>query len=181
MEDLPGPVSPEEMESPRKRLKLSQNTGSEMESTPGVIDASIAAHATRLQDGPVPPSKEEEVGITNYVSTEIPVFRGILKKRYTDFLVNEILPNGTVVHLQRLGTAAVSQKDENASSDATSKQEHKVGAQLAEPSTLSKNVSPPVTDTSFMKGKGENPPAKDQKVDDDHSPVGFPCHEIAQS
>lgn len=58
-------------------------------------------------------AKEFEVGITDYVSMEAPGFQGTLKKRYTDFLVNEILPNGRVVHLQKLGSAAVSQPDEN--------------------------------------------------------------------
>ncbi|KAF7513870.1 hypothetical protein GJ744_006484 [Endocarpon pusillum] len=57
-------------------------------------------------------AKEAEVGITDYVSSESPGFEGIAKKRYTDFLVNEILPNGKVVHLQKLGSAAVSYPDE---------------------------------------------------------------------
>ncbi|KAL4809329.1 pseudouridine synthase [Aspergillus unguis] len=45
-------------------------------------------------------SKEIEVGITEFVSAENEGFAGILKKRYTDFLVNEILPSGKVLHLQ---------------------------------------------------------------------------------
>ena len=63
-------------------------------------------------DRAVHAAKEAEVGITDYVSTESPGFEGIVKKRYTDFLVNEILPNGRVVHLQKLGSAAVSYPDE---------------------------------------------------------------------
>ncbi|CAL8574406.1 hypothetical protein XPA_000366 [Xanthoria parietina] len=46
--------------------------------------------------------KEVQCGIIEYVSPHLPGFTGILKKRYTDFLVNEILPNGQVVHLDRL-------------------------------------------------------------------------------
>ena len=66
------------------------------------------------------PSKEAECGITEYISPELPGFVGVLKKRsafpvpvivvvlahdrsrYTDFLVNEVLPSGVVVHLDDL-------------------------------------------------------------------------------
>ena len=63
-------------------------------------------------------SKEAACGITEYVSPHLLGFSGILKKRYvflivtindlsymrryTDFLVNEILPSGEVVHLNNL-------------------------------------------------------------------------------
>ena len=65
--------------------------------------------------------KEAECGITEFVSPDLQGFTGILKKRYrtcveageiwilmlepfryTDFLVNEILPSGLVVHLDNL-------------------------------------------------------------------------------
>ena len=62
--------------------------------------------------------KEAACGITEFVSPELLCFSGILKKRYafrilfiptlanlhryTDFLVNEILPSGEVVHLDNL-------------------------------------------------------------------------------
>ncbi|KAL8999873.1 MAG: hypothetical protein Q9169_001414 [Polycauliona sp. 2 TL-2023] len=46
--------------------------------------------------------KEIQRGIIQYVSPNLPGFTGILKKRYTDFLVNEILPNGQVIHLDDL-------------------------------------------------------------------------------
>ena len=64
-------------------------------------------------------SKESACGITEFVSPDLLGFSGILKKRfvfsiatidvslshmhrYTDFLVNEILPSGEVVHLDNL-------------------------------------------------------------------------------
>ncbi|KAL4977041.1 pseudouridine synthase [Aspergillus desertorum] len=47
-------------------------------------------------------SKEIEVGITEFVSADNEGFTGILKKRYTDFLVNEILPSGKVLHLTEI-------------------------------------------------------------------------------
>lgn len=67
-------------------------------------------------------AKEAEVGITDYVSTVSPGFEGIVKKRYTDFLVNEILPNGRVVHLQNLGSAAAGHPDVQAQSAVPSAQ-----------------------------------------------------------
>ncbi|KAA8899203.1 hypothetical protein TRICI_006372 [Trichomonascus ciferrii] len=48
---------------------------------------------------------EGDVGITEYLSPELMGFRGILKQRYTDFLVNEVLPDGSVLHLTDLGLA----------------------------------------------------------------------------
>ena len=45
-------------------------------------------------------AKEALVGITAFVRPDGPRFSGLLKKRYTDFLVNEILPSGRVLHLQ---------------------------------------------------------------------------------
>ncbi|KAJ9614762.1 multisubstrate pseudouridine synthase 7 [Knufia peltigerae] len=50
-------------------------------------------------------AKELQVGITTYVDPSKSVFRGVLKKRYTDFLVNEILPDGTVLHLRNTTVA----------------------------------------------------------------------------
>lgn len=43
--------------------------------------------------------KELKAGITVYVTPNTTGFSGILKQRYTDFLVNEILPDGRVLHL----------------------------------------------------------------------------------
>ncbi|KAL8967791.1 MAG: hypothetical protein Q9183_002759 [Haloplaca sp. 2 TL-2023] len=40
--------------------------------------------------------------ITEYIHVDAPSFSGLLKKRYTDFQVNEILPNGEVAHLGEL-------------------------------------------------------------------------------
>ena len=71
-------------------------------------------------------SKEAACGITEFVSPELLGFSGILKKRYafwilvihtlakvhryTDFLVNEILPSGEVVHLDNLKASPKSHK-----------------------------------------------------------------------
>lgn len=47
-------------------------------------------------------AKEYKVGITTFVDGSRPVLRGLVKKRYADFLVNEILPGGRVLHLRKL-------------------------------------------------------------------------------
>ncbi|EDO18331.1 hypothetical protein Kpol_1013p2 [Vanderwaltozyma polyspora DSM 70294] len=47
--------------------------------------------------------REPDVGITLYLSPEIPGFTGQIKQRYTDFLVNEITKDDEVVHLTDKG------------------------------------------------------------------------------
>jgi tRNA pseudouridine13 synthase len=46
--------------------------------------------------------REVRAGITEYVCASNRGFAGVLKQRYTDFLVNEIGLDGEVVHLKRL-------------------------------------------------------------------------------
>jgi hypothetical protein len=82
---------PENTESPRKKIKLSSHLdGSYV--PPGALTPSSPIHAQT--------QKELDVGIADYVSPHARAFSGVLKKRYTDFLVNEILPNGEVLHLR---------------------------------------------------------------------------------
>ncbi|KAF2485593.1 pseudouridine synthase, partial [Neohortaea acidophila] len=47
-------------------------------------------------------SQERAVGITTLVAPNVPGFRCTIKSRYTDFLVNEISPEGKVLHLTDL-------------------------------------------------------------------------------
>ncbi|KAJ5333039.1 Pseudouridine synthase [Penicillium brevicompactum] len=86
---------PDIVESPRKRQKT-DDAGSIGISFGGdgaddVPPAAIADAQTQ---------KEIEVGITEFVSNGTEGFAGILKKRYTDFAVNEITTTGEVVHLR---------------------------------------------------------------------------------
>ena len=55
--------------------------------------------------GPSQADQERTVGITAFVSPNAPGFRCVVKQRYTDFLVNEILPDGRVLHLTDLPEA----------------------------------------------------------------------------
>jgi tRNA pseudouridine13 synthase len=159
----------ENAESPRKRLKLSSETQTltEPQSTrpvaalPAMPSPGKAAHA----------SKEAEVGITDYVSTGAPGFAGVLKKRYTDFLVNEILPNGRVVHLQKLGNAAVSQSD-GKTQLAISSEQTDTGVLSSDTPTTSSATSPllAVVDTSKTNERTpERPP--NQSLEEGSPPV----------
>jgi tRNA pseudouridine13 synthase len=65
---------------PAKRIRLEETA-----------DSPVGGEETR---------KEVRVGITAFVNSDLLGFTGVLKKRYTDFLVNEVLPNGQVLHLE---------------------------------------------------------------------------------
>ncbi|KIW70037.1 hypothetical protein PV04_02348 [Phialophora macrospora] len=88
---------------PPKRVKLdSTQTDVTIESTLAMAHSGDGSHIQPDVQAPLVSddiAKERQVGIVAFVDESGSVFRGILKKRYTDFLVNEILPNGTVVHL----------------------------------------------------------------------------------
>ncbi|KAI7520493.1 hypothetical protein KC331_g20185, partial [Hortaea werneckii] len=74
---------------------------------PKVEVGSAIAHAAEAES-----EQERAVGITAYVSPSKPSFQCVVKQRYTDFLVNEILPTGAVLHLTELpGFEPKRQKD----------------------------------------------------------------------
>ncbi|KAB8068378.1 pseudouridine synthase [Aspergillus leporis] len=95
------------VESPRKRIKVDNDSTTE-EATLPIPDGAVAG----ISENDAQALKEAEVGITEFVSAENAGFAGILKKRYTDFLVNEIVPSGEVLHLQ---TVAASQSEQDKS------------------------------------------------------------------
>ncbi|KAJ5493705.1 hypothetical protein N7463_009792 [Penicillium fimorum] len=87
---------PDIVESPRKRQKTEDVASTEVAITlDGATETSTAASDAQTL-------KEAEVGITEFVSNDTEGFSGILKKRYTDFMVNEIMTNGEVVHLRSI-------------------------------------------------------------------------------
>ncbi|KAI7408398.1 hypothetical protein KC328_g4 [Hortaea werneckii] len=74
---------------------------------PKVEAGSAIAHAAEAES-----EQERAVGITAYVSPSKLSFQCVVKQRYTDFLVNEILPTGAVLHLTELpGFEPKRQKD----------------------------------------------------------------------
>ncbi|PIN26595.1 tRNA pseudouridine(13) synthase [Handroanthus impetiginosus] len=56
---------------------------------------------SRCSDRSMVSVEESDVGILCYIS-QLPGFRGILKQRYSDFIVNEVDLDGNVVHLTSL-------------------------------------------------------------------------------
>ena len=94
-------------ESPRpaKRVKLDDEHNSQL--SPSINGAAQKPSPTTASLSIGLPintdiAKEAEVGITAFVDNSRPTFYGLLKKRYTDFLVNEVLPDGTVAHLREV-------------------------------------------------------------------------------
>jgi len=70
------------------------------------LSGEIAASTSKIQKNEeIPPKKafleDKDVGIEEYLSPEKPIF-GVLKHRFTDFLVNEIDLKGEVVRLKSL-------------------------------------------------------------------------------
>ncbi|KAK4575047.1 multisubstrate pseudouridine synthase 7 [Recurvomyces mirabilis] len=65
----------------------------------------------RVEDAQVSGQNDQEraVGITVFVSPNLPGFQCTVKTRYTDFLVNEILPSGDVLHLTDVATKNLKQ------------------------------------------------------------------------
>ncbi|CAI6002989.1 unnamed protein product [Closterium sp. NIES-65] len=53
------------------------------------------------EEGEVMAETEEAVGICCYAN-DLPGIHGVLKQRFADFIVNEVAPDGTVVHLTHL-------------------------------------------------------------------------------
>lgn len=94
-------------DSPRKRVKLSPSrdgAGDSNEAPASTVPHQEAPkNAWFWTEGPSQKSQEIALGINEYINPDSAGFGGILKQRYTDFLVNEILPNGEVLHLSTLG------------------------------------------------------------------------------
>ncbi|KAL4873790.1 hypothetical protein BDV12DRAFT_159617 [Aspergillus spectabilis] len=96
------------IEPPQKRLKTEDASKTDEVVLP-------AAGTPPQTDADDQLTREIEVGITEFVSADNEGFAGILKKRYTDFLVNEILPSGKVLHLE---TTAAPKSDEDGDNSA---------------------------------------------------------------
>ncbi|KAH8596856.1 pseudouridine synthase [Bisporella sp. PMI_857] len=80
---------------PPKRQKLESASTSDSHS----ITTPQSRARTIMSDSGFQPDREVEVGITQVVNASNQGFQGTLKQRYTDFQVNEITPDGKVVHL----------------------------------------------------------------------------------
>lgn len=87
-------------ENPSKKIKLDNESSTDVskEST------HYSAHNAGIT--------EQDVGIREYISPSLTGFKGVLKQRYTDFLVNEIDREGNVVHLTDNGFEPEQPKEE---------------------------------------------------------------------
>lgn len=90
----------DESTRPAKRARLDDNT------TPSLSTDTTSAQAPQAAPkAPVPSAidsdleREVRAGITEYICPDNLGFTGVLKQRYTDFLVNEITLDGRVLHL----------------------------------------------------------------------------------
>ena len=91
-------LSPQTMDGASDELKMLPSTTNTLTS---FSQDQLISHVPENADV----AKEIEVGISLFVSSgssQGARFAGVLKKRYTDFLVNEILLDQTVLHLQSL-------------------------------------------------------------------------------
>ncbi|TVY32760.1 Multisubstrate pseudouridine synthase [Lachnellula subtilissima] len=85
---------------PRKRQKLSPNPNTNSTTTTDDNKTNMDHRSSKLDVvGETSDGKEAEVGILHFVNASNPGFSGVLKQRYTDFLVHEIALDGTVIHL----------------------------------------------------------------------------------
>ncbi|KAF2861408.1 tRNA pseudouridine synthase D [Piedraia hortae CBS 480.64] len=104
-------------------------------------------------EGDWPPSKrvrsdatvndaEETVGITAYVSPDVQEFTCVFKQRYTDFLVNEISTDGSVLHLTDLSVPR-SRVNEKANGKEKIEQQKELVEEVAEKQEKQENKDAP--------------------------------------
>jgi tRNA pseudouridine13 synthase len=105
---------------PRKRPRLEgPDNGNEDVAFSEPVPESTEETKVQLKSAPElrvdGPWKEHRAGITKFVSPDTPGFSGVFKQRYSDFLVNEIMPSGEVLHLvdiARPGAAKMQAEEE---------------------------------------------------------------------
>ncbi|CDO71290.1 hypothetical protein BN946_scf184908.g47 [Trametes cinnabarina] len=69
-------------------------------------------------DGSMQRIMETDVGISEYIGHDVPRIEGIIKQRFTDFLVFEVDLDGQVIHLKSLGMPEASKKGANSAAAA---------------------------------------------------------------
>ncbi|EST04596.1 Pseudouridine synthase, TruD [Kalmanozyma brasiliensis GHG001] len=75
-----------------------------MQDAPDAVSSAAKRVKTSHDVSPEPETRmtEARAGITAYIAPTIPGFQGIIKQRFTDFMVNEIDPSGVVCRLTSL-------------------------------------------------------------------------------
>jgi tRNA pseudouridine13 synthase len=98
-------------ERPQKRARTDYDGPSSNAPLNPPIDSEAPSTSNGAPTGPIAPEitaltdleREVRAGITEYVCPDNLGFNGVLKQRYTDFLVNEIGLDGKVLHLRSIG------------------------------------------------------------------------------
>src|SRR4051812_6221863 len=105
------PMDLEIEERPQKRARLSPTPPPTSAANPSESLLPEVPLSQAAPTAPIAPTtgadtdleREIRAGIVEYVCPDNLGFTGVLKQRYTDFLVNEISPSGEVLHLRRIG------------------------------------------------------------------------------
>jgi len=132
----------------RRRLSNDSETTTDVKNENTKTQPTIETPTTTLSVDEDQLSKEVKSGITEYVHPDTSGFTGVLKQRYTDFIVNEILPDGRVLHLQNLAAPKQKRKQEDPAAQSESEP-----VKIEEPSTspgdgVAEDKTGPVKDES---------------------------------
>lgn len=106
--------------------------------------------------------QEHAVGISAYVSPDVPGFSCTVKQRYTDFLVNEIQSNGEILHLTTVSVPASGQGQKRRRNGSTNGINQDLG-----PSASNGTQAPDSEDPEM--------PRKKQRLDGDGEDVPTPA------
>ena len=90
----------DESTRPAKRARLDDNAAPSLSTTSTAAPIPTASILSAPATIDTDLEREVRAGITEYVCPDNLGFRGVLKQRYTDFLVNEIGLGGEVLHLK---------------------------------------------------------------------------------
>ncbi|KAF5390713.1 hypothetical protein D9757_002685 [Collybiopsis confluens] len=110
----------DDLEREFKRPKVEPEAKGQMETN----TENLLPPSHSLLGVPAPPSAagrainflETDVGISQYVGQGVSKIEGIIKQRFTDFLVNEVDLDGNVLHLKSLAMPESTKKDDTRSS-----------------------------------------------------------------
>ncbi|CAE6360957.1 unnamed protein product [Rhizoctonia solani] len=110
--DMPRPIDNEnDTEPPSKRVKLdtdcdphqSNSIPAKSYDVKNLLPPSTTLLGRQIPEDYVFQGLEKDVGINEYISHDITSIEGIIKQRFTDFLVYEVDLEGNVVHVRELG------------------------------------------------------------------------------
>lgn len=108
-------------------------------------------------------AQERAVGISVYVRPEYPGFRCTVKQRYTDFLVNEVQPNGEVLHLTEVSGDQDRKRKRGEEDDASRKK------QRADEATSATSGAEKETAGGEVTNGAANGPAAPSKQEDENT------------